>query len=343
MIGYNWTLRPEGHTVTQRGPLYRDGYQPQLSGHETFPLRYGWLKKAYDAVAKTQEEGDNRSVFTGPEAIVNFGVGKNMVASMRYWALAAGVIEEHAPEKKIATTSLGDRLFGSNGYDPYMEEPATSWIIHWNICSDERKATWFWAFHHAPYILFDREDLVRSILRLSGERQWARASAVTIRRDVSCFLRTYVSESPTKQSGYEDGLESPLSELGLVRSTGTRDRFRFVLGAKATLGVGVFAYAVSKFWDKHHSNSNTLSYEALAFAPGSPGRAFMLDENELVAKLSELEEETAGTYRWSETAGLKQLLRVRDIDDEETVGLAAMDYGRPASELKKRGAKRRTP
>ena len=49
----------------------------------------------------------------------------------------------------------------------------------------------------------------------------------------------------------------------------------------------------------------------------------MLDENELVAKLSELEEETAGTYRWSETAGLKQLLRVRDIDDEETVGLAA--------------------
>ena len=37
-----------------RGPLYEDGYRPQLSGHETFPLRYGWLKKAFDAVRDTE-------------------------------------------------------------------------------------------------------------------------------------------------------------------------------------------------------------------------------------------------------------------------------------------------
>ena len=33
-----------------RGQLYEPEYRPRLSGHETFPLRYGWLKKAYDAV-----------------------------------------------------------------------------------------------------------------------------------------------------------------------------------------------------------------------------------------------------------------------------------------------------
>ena len=32
-----------------RGPLYEPDYKPQFSGHETFPLRYGWLKKAFDA------------------------------------------------------------------------------------------------------------------------------------------------------------------------------------------------------------------------------------------------------------------------------------------------------
>ena len=37
-----------------RGPLYRDDYPPQLSGHETFPIRYGWLKKAFDAVRDTE-------------------------------------------------------------------------------------------------------------------------------------------------------------------------------------------------------------------------------------------------------------------------------------------------
>ena len=48
-----------------RGPLYEDGYRPQLSGHETFPLRYGWLKKAHDAVRKSEDQADNGEVFSG--------------------------------------------------------------------------------------------------------------------------------------------------------------------------------------------------------------------------------------------------------------------------------------
>ena len=41
-----------------RGPLFQDTYRPQFSGHETFPLRYGWLKKAFDAVRATEERTD---------------------------------------------------------------------------------------------------------------------------------------------------------------------------------------------------------------------------------------------------------------------------------------------
>ena len=77
-----------------RGPLYRDGYSPQLSGHETFPIRYGWLKKVFDAVRDTESQDDNRQVFSGPDAIARFGVGKNMVSSMRHWATAARIIAD---------------------------------------------------------------------------------------------------------------------------------------------------------------------------------------------------------------------------------------------------------
>lgn len=316
--------------MRQRGPLYGEGYRPQLSGHETFPLRYGWLKKAYDAVSQSEGNTANRSVFTGPDAIVRFGVGKNMVNAIRHWSLAAGIVEELSSKKGLATTPLGDLLFGQGGYDLYMEEPATSWLVHWNLCSNADRTTWFWAFHHAPYIVFDREDLVNSIVRLAGELQWPRASQVTVRRDVSCFVRTYVAESPSKQNGYEEGLESPLTELGVIRGTGTRDRFRFVRGAKPTLGIGVFAYAVSEFWRREEfAGTNTLSYETLAHSPGSPGRAFLLDENDLVGKLIGLEEATGGTYRWSETAGLKQLIRDRSLPDDEATGLVALDYGNP--------------
>ena len=86
-----------------RGPLYRDGYPPQFSGHETFPIRYGWLKKAFDAVRATEDsEDDNREVFTGADAIARFGVGKNMVASMRHWATVTGVIEESAGPSQVS-------------------------------------------------------------------------------------------------------------------------------------------------------------------------------------------------------------------------------------------------
>ena len=57
--------------------LLEDNQQPQFSGHETFPLRQLWLRKAYDAVTETVEPAQ-RSVFSGEDAIVRFGVGKNM-------------------------------------------------------------------------------------------------------------------------------------------------------------------------------------------------------------------------------------------------------------------------
>ena len=101
-----------------RGPLYRDGYPPQLSGHETFPVRYGWLKKAFDAVAESEGREDNRQVFSGPDAIARFGVGKNMVASMRHWANATGIIDEETDRRRIRTTDLGHLIFGTPGLDP---------------------------------------------------------------------------------------------------------------------------------------------------------------------------------------------------------------------------------
>ena len=62
-----------------RGPLYQEGYTPQFSGHETFPLRYGWLKKAFARVAETEDQPDNRAACWADDAIARFGIGKNMV------------------------------------------------------------------------------------------------------------------------------------------------------------------------------------------------------------------------------------------------------------------------
>ncbi len=309
-----------------RGPLYQEDYSPQLSGHETFPLRYGWLKKAFDAVQDSKESEDNRAVFSGPDAIARFGVGKNMVASMRHWANVSGIIAEPSGQKRIETTSLGRIIFGENGLDPYMENPATSWLIHWHLSGRETKTTWFWTFHHHPSISFERESLITGIKKLAEDRKWTRAAVNTIRRDVGCFIRTYVAQSAPGNASYEDSLDSPLTELGLIRPSGRRDEFRFVRGPKPSLGPGVFCYAVTDFWNRSFSNANTLSFEALNYEPGCPARVFLLEENDMVDMLVALEETSNGVYRWSETAGLKQLIRSRRLGTDEELEYVKQDF-----------------
>lgn len=312
-----------------RGHLYEKDYQPKLSGHETFPLRYGWLKKAFDEVTKQDRLGDDRSVFLARDAIARFGVGRNMVGSMRHWAAAAGVITDNG----CKATRLGQFLFDAGGLDPYMEDPVTAWLIHWMVSGNPRNTTWFWVFSYYPALTFDRNALVRGIEKLVKDHPGTRASLSTIRNDVACFVRTYVGRPPSAKAGHEDSLESPLAELGLIRATGKRDGFRFVRGRKPTLGAGMVAFAVHQYWSgrssrRPTSTTRTLSFEVLAHEPGSPGRVFVLDENALADLLLEIEEVTRGAYRWSETAGLKQLICEREVGPDEAFQFIALDARR---------------
>lgn len=308
-----------------RGPIYQDQYKPQFSGHETFPLRYGWLKKAFDAVFEREGAPDSKVVFTRDDAIARFGVGKNMVMSMRHWATASGMIADGEGSNSLVTTPLGRMLFGPDGLDPYLEHPSSLWMIHWNLAGHPEKTTWYWSFCNFSGATFERERLVKAIEKVAKDRDWPRVSATTVRRDVECFLRTYVARPPAANASPEDTLESPLAELGLIKAIGKRDGFRFMRGPKSTLGEGVFLYALIDFW-KNYTNAQTLSFEAIAHEPGSPGRVFLLDENDVADRLLELEEFTEGAFRWSETAGLKQVLRDVSLDLDTALEYIGFDY-----------------
>lgn len=313
-----------------RGPLFQNGYTPHFSGHQTFTLRYGWLKKVFDRVAETEDEPDNRNVCWDDGAIARFGVGKNMVASMRHWAKASGIIEEPTGTNTARPTELGRMLFGPNGLDPYMEHPATLWLIHWQLAGQPEKTTWFWAFSHYPDMTFDRDTLVKKLERLAQERfqdkAWPRIAGNTIKDDVACFIRTYVARQASGKMRHDDALESPLIELGIIKAIGKQDGFRFVRGPKTTLSDGVFIYALIDFWTCYFPNAATLSFEAIAHAPGGPGRVFLFDENDVADRLAALDDATSGKLRWSETAGLKQVVRTVDIGEEDRLSYVLNDY-----------------
>jgi len=61
---------------------------------ETFTLRYGWLKKVVDAIQAVESSAtiDSSNNIHDSRIIADFGVGKNMVQSMRHWALSTGIL-----------------------------------------------------------------------------------------------------------------------------------------------------------------------------------------------------------------------------------------------------------
>ena len=307
-----------------RGRLFERSYVPRFSGHETFPLRYGWLKKAFDRVAQTERTLDNKELCWGDDAIARWGVGKNMVSSMRHWAKATRIIEE-TDTRSVNTTRFGRGLFALDGLDPYMEHPATLWLIHWQLAAHEERTTWFWTFNYYPAITFDRENLEKKLGRLASDCGWKRVASTTIKSDVACFIRTYVARQASKRAGHDDSLESPLTELGLIKPIDNKNSFRLLRGPKSTLGDGVFVYALLDFWSRY-AESRTLSIEAIAHAPGAPGRVFLFDENDVADRLARLEEVTNGALRWSEAAGLKQIVRNIEIDPETALSWVWKDF-----------------
>lgn len=300
-----------------RGPITDSDFKGQFSGHETFPLRHLWLRKAFDAV----ESGAPRTIFSSPNSIVTFGVGKNMALAIRHWALACGIIEENGA--RVGATALGQSLFGSERpWDPYMERPATAWLAQWQVAGDPKMTTtWYWAFNHLAAQTFDHDTLSTSILQYARARQWSRIAEKTVTRDVECFIRSYVPR--VDKTAGEDALEPVLAELGLIRPVAGR-LYEFRRGPKPTLPDGVFAYALNAFWNRHAPNAATLSVEAIAYEPGSPGRVFKLDENSVVERLTAMEDVTCGRVVWSDTAGVRQVLRVKPISDP--LGLLANAY-----------------
>lgn len=309
-----------------RGPLANPTFRAQFSGHETFPLRHLWLKKAYDQVAAAKNGIAQKSLFTASDAIVTFGVGKNMVGAIRHWALTCGILEEDGDV--FRTTAIGDYLFAEEtGVDPFLEAPATLWLLHWMMAGKpERSTTWFYVFNHLTVQTFDHEAITTP-LRDYREQQNARlknkirASDATIKRDVECFLRSYV---PTRQGKFSDDLFEPaLVPLGLIRAVSSKS-YQFRRGPKPNLPDGIFLYALNDFWMRHAPDQQTLSVEALTFEPGSPGRVFKLDEDALVERLARIDESSARAYLWSDTAGVRNV--ARRSQDSDPMNFLASAY-----------------
>ncbi|MCE5981974.1 DUF4007 family protein [Pseudomonas sp. LF19] len=280
------------------------GASVRFSGHETFPLRQMWLKKAFDQAS----DGGliPKTTFTDESAITAFGVGKNMVASIRHWALACGVMYDEGDTFRVA--NLATEILQNGGLDPYAENPSTAWLVHWQLAGRRhRSTTWFWLFNHVTAPTFTRLELEDPLSRYARSLDPKhRLSTSTISRDLETCLRGY---APRAAAGSpEDFAEPLLGELGLLQEV-HKGQYAFRRGPKAGLHDGIFAYALIDFWDRTANSQSSLAFETVAYAEGSPGRVFKLDEESIAQRLISLADFTGGKIAWTDSGGLRQVHR----------------------------------
>lgn len=162
---------------------FENAVNPIFANHETFHPRFGWLKKGFDAAKK------NPDIFSQDDAPVRLGVGKNMVSAIRYWSSAFKIID-----KSNLPTRFGEKLLGNNGWDAYLEDPASLWLLHWNLLKPTcEAAAWYYIFNIFRDLDFTKEDILAGLKDYINNFNKNIAESSFI-KDVNCILRMYAAQ-----------------------------------------------------------------------------------------------------------------------------------------------------
>lgn len=299
--------------------LKSEQFRPTFGGHEKFVFRNGWLKKGLDAI------NNSPLIFTQDEALVTLGVGKNMVRSIRHWCLAANIAEESASKanpKPLVPTDIGAKLLLNEGWDPYLEDTGSLWLLHWQLFSNRTRAL-IWSIIFSSYLQTEFSKLQLSqLVRKQLEQLNVRATQGSVEREIEVFLRMYVSSFARKDQFIDESLDCPLIELDLIRAIPEEGLYRFNYGPKPSLPAEIFGYSLFQYMAIKLETRRSMAIDEVLFQNGSPGQAFKLSEDSLLEYLVQIENKTGGLVRNSDTAGLRQLF----ISDEITNQLNAWSY-----------------
>jgi hypothetical protein len=289
----------------------------KFSGHETFACRYAWLPKALHAI-----RNDPRIFADEDQAMVELGVGKNMVRSIRFWVEASGMAKP--TETGLEPTTLGRLIFGIKGLDPFMEDIQTLWLIHWNLTTQVEDPLFAWIFlfnrWHEPE--FTESTVLRAFAKEANGMS-KKLSSVTLQQHLQVFLHTYVPARARKGDIGEDNLDCPLTELEMLINVGERETpgqarpepvYAFRREEKQSISAELFACCLNDFWGKMYPNEQTISVRTLVNGTGSPGQVFKIPEEDIYTRLKDLSEITSGCLKYSESAALPQIHRWGPID-----------------------------
>lgn len=277
--------------------------------HETFVPRYGWLTKGFVACLNEPD------VFNRDDAIEKLGVGKNMVRSIRFWCILLGLLKNAENQRgQLEPTRLGLKLIGdidpknkrmnwNIGWDPYLEDEASLWLLHWQIFKQpELAVTWPLAFNFSSLQRFSQKELGASVVKIASEdKKLQSISSNSYSKDATCIIHMYAMPTNT-----ENEIRCPFNTLGLIERTPENGYFRFSHKRKDSLPPLIFLAACFSYMDAIQISEKTISLNKITYGENSPGVAFKMTETACGDLLEEAVDKIDGV-NFLATAGTRQL------------------------------------
>lgn len=268
-----------------------------FSGHETFHCRHFWLKKGFDFLEK-------ESVFSDDMAVVDLGVGKNMVTAIRYWLRAFDLVDDSDQPNELARY-----LFAADGADPYLENIGSLWLLHYHLVSKAKASVYSLVFNEfrKERIEFTREHL-KGFLKRKCEEAGVSFNLNTINNDIGVFIRSYLR--PRKRTkNIEDDFSSLfidlelLHELDRVDSEGSAGKwFKIEAQDREELPVEILLFSILDN-DKY---GQSISFNELLNGYNSPGAIFALNASGLMAKVDRMGSQFED-ITFTDDAGIREL------------------------------------
>jgi hypothetical protein len=257
-----------------------------FSGHESFHCRQLWLKKGYDFIKSGKS-------FTQEDAVVTLGVGKNMVTAIKFWLKAFNIINAQEELTEFATF-----LFGNQGFDPYLEDDQSLWLLHYYLIKTNFSSVYSLIFNEfrKEKIQFTKENFQAYALRKFGT-----VNIKTIGDDFDVFKKMYLNK-PEDNKQTEDSFLGLLADLQLLRSF-EKGTYQINNSPRPTLTKNVFLFSIL-------DNENfgiSVSLHSLENDENSPGVVFALSREDLLDKISTLVEEESDWISYNDQAGIKEL------------------------------------
>jgi len=272
-----------------------------FSGHESFPCRFLWLKKGYDFV----KSGES---FRSNEAALKLGVGKNMVASIKYWLDVFGLIDEKNIETVFAKFLFDEKC----GKDPYLEYLGSLWLLHAKLIMENKASIYSIFFNDflLTRVEFTKDQLFNFLKTKTIENEQNVADN-TINKDINVLLKTYIPSGSTSKT-YEDDLMSLFLELELIKEMESFDKKGqkyYNIEKKDNRAIPKEIFLSTILLNK--SYGKIITFNELLHSFNSPGNIFLLTSQGLLDKIKELQEEY-DFIKYKEDAGV----RVLQIDED---------------------------